>query len=165
MELEQKKLNAYLQYTHKVKVSKIAKCFNRSERTIYNWISDMKVIYRYEEIKKEIKQVLLCGDFKKYINSLTYSDLCLIRRKFRLYGYNKANTIDSILKYFKSYSILGLYPDSLNYRIIKSAYYKKAKETHPDITKDNGNKFKEVRNAFEIIMNSYSKYINVGEII
>lgn len=60
-----------------------------------------------------------------------------------------------ILKYFKSYSILGVYPEHISRAIVKKAYKKKAKEIHPDLNKQyhkKGTEFIAVQQAYNYVM-------------
>ena len=154
-EAKQKALNLYHQgYT----VYYVAKAVEKSKSTVYRYLQEEYDEKRYPEIKAEIKQVLLCGVFKTFINNLSYKDISLIRRKFSLWGTTKQEKVHAILKYFKSYSILGVYPEHLSRAIIKSAFRKKAKETHPDLNKHldkSGKEFQEVYNAYSVLVQTY----------
>lgn len=139
-------------------VKYIASFFNKGVSTIYAYIQKEYDNEKYPVIRAEIKRELICGNFKYYIESLNYRDLCVIRRKFCLYGSDKKSIINSILKYFKSYSILGLYPENLSRAIVKQAYYRKAKELHPDANKSkDGSEFKEMHQIYESIMREVVK--------
>ncbi|KKL89288.1 hypothetical protein LCGC14_1916190 [marine sediment metagenome] len=96
--------------------------------------------------------------FEAYVNNLSYKDISLIRRKFRLYGSDKASKIKTIIEYFKDFSILGLYPENLTKDQIKRAFRKKAKETHPDLNKTldkSGKEFQEVYQSYSLLVQIY----------
>lgn len=112
------------------KTSDIAKAISKSKSTVYKYIQEEYDLHRYPEIRTEIKVVLFQGDFEKYILNLSFRDISLIRRKLSLGGTSKQEKIHAILKYFKSNSILGVYPEYLSKAIIKSANRRKAEETH-----------------------------------
>lgn len=142
-------------YMSKDSVKEIAKVINKSTSTVYKYIQTIHDKIRYPIMKKEIRDVLICGNFPKYINELSFRDISLLTRKFGLFGYTRIEKTNSILKYFKSYSILGVFPEHLSRAIVKSAYKKKAKETHPDINKQyhkSGKEFIEVQNAYNYLM-------------
>lgn len=144
---------AYQLYQNGKSVKYIAAFMMKSKSTIYRWISEIKDVKEFPIIKKQIKKVLLQGNFKSFVTALSYSDLCMIRRNIGLYGSNKKSIQNSILEYFRSYSILGLYPEGLNRSIVKRAYYKKARETHPDMTKmDSATAFMAVDLAYREVM-------------
>ncbi len=136
-------------------VKEISKVINKSTSTVYRYIQTIHDKIRYPQMRSEIREVLLCEDFPKYVNDLSWRDMCLLTRKFGLFGYTREERTNSILKYFKSYSILGVFPENLNRSIVKMAFKKKAKETHPDLNKQyhkSGKEFIEVQNAYNYIM-------------
>ncbi|MFW9971903.1 MAG: DnaJ domain-containing protein [Candidatus Odinarchaeota archaeon] len=136
-------------------VKEIAKIINRSTSTVYRYINEMHEKIRYPQMKNEIRSILLCGNFTKYVNELSYRDVCLLARRFQLYGTTRKDKINSILKYFKSYSILGIFPENLSKAIVKKAYKKRARETHPDLNKNfdkAGKEFIEVQRAYNQII-------------
>jgi len=143
----------YEMYQKGMSVSDLSDNIGKSKSTIYRYINEAQDKIRYPQLRKEIRDVLLTGDFEEYIRNLEYSDVCILRRKFNLYGYDKKSKINSILKYFKSYSILGIYPENINRDIVKKAYFKMAKRTHPDSTKNkDSTQFKEVNVAYQNLM-------------
>jgi predicted transcriptional regulator len=148
MKMKLTKKQIYEMYKKGISVKALAKRIGKSESSVYRYLNEMREKYRFPELKQEIKEVLLCGDFEKFIRNLDYSDICLLRRELNLYGYNKKEKVNSILKYFESYSILGIYPDNLTHSIIKKAYFRKARETHPDLNGNDGSEFKEVKKAY-----------------
>lgn len=101
-------------YAEGWKVEVIAKTISRSKSTVYRYIQEQHDKIRFPIIKDLIKRNLLCGDFNKFVKSLTYKDICLLRRKFKLYGHDKKSKIKAIIDYFKDYSLLGLYPQNIN---------------------------------------------------
>ena len=148
----------YLMYQKGIKVSFIAQRINKSKSTVYKYIQGEYDSKRYPIIKAEIKKILLQGDFKQFIQNLSYKDLSLLRRKFGLWGTSKQEKLHSIQEYFKSYSILGVYPENLSKAIVKSAFKKKAKETHPDLNKHldkSGKEFQEVYSAYTQLVQIY----------
>ncbi len=154
-EKELSKKMAYEMFQRGYKTSEIAKAISKSKSTVYKYIQEEYDLHRYPEIRTEIKMVLFQGDFEKYIRNLSFRDISLIRRKFSLWGTTKQEKIHAILKYFKSYSILGVYPEHLSRAIIKSAFRKKAKETHPDLNKrldKSGKEFQEVHQSYENLL-------------
>ncbi len=139
-------------------VSYIAEAVGKSERTVYLYLAEDYNEKRFPELEKEIKHVLLCGNFKSFVNNLSYKDLTLINKKFELYGYNKETKIRNILNYFKHFSILGLYPEKLTRLDIKKAFRQKAKSTHPDLNPHYakiGKEFQEVYQSYEYLMTVY----------
>ncbi len=140
-------------------VKDIAESINKSKSTVYKYLEEMKNKIRYPILKAQIKSVLIQGDFKFFIENLNYSDICLIRRKFNLSGYDKETKIKAILEYFKNFSVLGLYPEELTKLKIKLAFRKRAKETHPDSNKNvdkYGKEFQEVYNAYSVLVQVYN---------
>ncbi|KKL66082.1 hypothetical protein LCGC14_2148560 [marine sediment metagenome] len=136
-------------------VKEIAKVINKSTSTVYRYIQEIHDKIRYPEMRNEIKVVLISKDFLKYVNELSFRDICLLCRNFGLFGYTRKERTNSILKYFFSYSILGVFPEHLSRAIVKRAYKKKAKETHPDLNKQynkTGTEFIAVKNAYNYIM-------------
>lgn len=149
----------YLMYQNGFKVSDIAKRIGKSKSTIYKYIQEEYDSKRYPIIKTEIKQTLLQGDFKRFVQNLSYKDLSLLRRKFGLWGTTKQEKLRSIQEYFKSYSILGVYPEKLSKAIVKRAFRIKAKETHPDLNKHldkSGKEFQEVYSAYTQLVQIYA---------
>ena len=137
----------------------IADAIGKSKTTVYRYLQENYDENRYPILKAEIKTVLIQGDFKSFIQNLSYKDICLIRRKFILSGYDKESKIKAILKYFKDFSILGLYPEELTKLKIKLAYRKKAKQTHPDLNKSAdryGKEFQEVHRVYSYLVEVYS---------
>ncbi len=134
-------------YSNGWKVSVISKVVQKSESTIYNYLQE-----EYDTIRFPVlKQALLQEDFQAFVMNLSYKDICLIRRKYYLYGWDKNSKIKAILEYFKHYSILGLFPDNLNQETIKKAFFRKAKKVHPDLNKEmhkSGEAFQEVHQAY-----------------
>lgn len=148
----------YLMYRKEHKVAFIAQQIKKSKSTVYKYIQEEYDSKRYPIIKVEIKQVLLEGDFKQFIQNLSYKDLSLLRRKFGLWGTSKQEKLRSIQEYFKSYSILGVYPENLSKAIVKHAFRIKAKETHPDLNKHldkSGKEFQEVYSAYTQLVQIY----------
>ena len=108
-----KKQIAFNMHQNGKKVKEIATTLLKSISTIYKYINEVYEALRTPEINTELKQTLLSGDLDKYINALSYKDVCLLKRKFKLSGTNKTTKINSILTYFKTYSLLGIYPNSI----------------------------------------------------
>ncbi len=149
----------YQMYQKGIKVSFIAQRISKSKSTVYKYIQEEYDSRRYPVIKAEIKQILLQGDFKHFIQNLSYKDVSLLRRKFRLWGTTKQEKLHAIQEYFKSYSLLGVYPENLSKAIVKSAFKKKAKETHPDLNKHldkSGKEFQEVYSAYTQLVQIYA---------
>ena len=145
-------------YSQGCKVSFIATSINRTKSTVYRYLEQDFDEIRYPILESEIKEVLFQGDLKRYISNLTYRDICVIRRKFNLYGYNKKSKVKAILEYFKHYSILGLYPDRITRDDIKKAFYRKAREVHPDTNKSldkSGKEFQEVYQSYNYLLALY----------
>ena len=152
---EQPKILVYDLYMAGKSVSEISKQIKKSKSTVYRYIQEIYDAFRYPEMREEIKKVLLCGNFPKYVNELSWRDVCLITRKFHLYGFSREERTNSILKYFSSYSLLGVYPENLNRAIVKRAYKKTSFKTHPDMNKNlnkAGIEFIAVQNAYNYIM-------------
>jgi len=140
-------------------VKEIAEVINKSTSTVYKYIQVEQDKIRYPILKAEMKIALNQGNFKFLIEILSYKDICLIRRNFKLSGYSKESKIQAILDYFKDYQILGLFPDELTKLKIKVAYRKKAKETHPDLNKNAdkfGKDFQEVNRVYNYLVQIYS---------
>lgn len=149
----------YQMYQKGVKVLEITQKINKSKSTVYKYIQEEYDSRRYPILKTEIKQILLQGDFKQFIQNLSYKDLSLLRRKFGLWGTTKQEKLRSIQEYFRSYSLLGVYPENLSKAIVKSAFKKKAKETHPDLNKHldkSGKEFQEVYSAYTQLAQIYA---------
>lgn len=139
-------------------VKEISKKLSLSTSTIYRYLSEHYDETRFPDLKREIKQELLGGDFRKYIHELSYKDICLIRRKITFGGWDRETKIKAILDHFKHYSILGLYPENINKNDIKRAFYKKAKKVHPDVNKDldkSGTEFIEVYESYSYLLSIY----------
>ena len=137
----------------------IADAIGKSKATVYRYLQEDYDETRYPILKEEIKLALIQGDFKFFIENLSYKDICLIRRKFNLSGYDKETKIKAILEYFKNFSVLGLYPEELTKLKIKLAFRKRAKETHPDSNKNvdkYGKEFQEVYNAYSVLVQVYN---------
>ena len=157
-EKEVAKKMAYEMFQRGYRASDIAMAISKSKSTVYKYIQEEYDLYRYPEIRAEIKTVLLQGDFETYIRNLSFRDISLIRRKFSLWGTSKQEKVYAILEYFKSYSILGVYPEHLSRAIVKTAFRKKAKATHPDLNKHldkSGNKFQEVYQSYQYLLKIY----------
>jgi len=136
-------------------VSYIAESVKKSKSTVYKYIQEYRDEKVFPKLEKEIKKTLLSGDFTAYIHSLSYIEICMITRHFKLAGYDKNSKIKSILKYFKDYSILGLYPENLNKAGVKKAFYRRAKKVHPDFNKSmdkKGEEFQEVYQSYTTLM-------------
>jgi len=142
-------------YNEGWKVEIIATTISRSKSTVYRYIQEQQDEIRFPILKDLIKKNLLCGDFKGFIESLSYNDICFLRRKYKLYGYDKKSKIKAILDYFKHFSILGIYPDERTKEMIKKAFFRRAKETHPDKNKNvdkSGKEFQEVYQSYTYLM-------------
>ncbi len=138
----------------------IAEAVGKCERTIYLYLAEDYAETRWPTLEKEIKNILLCGDFKTFVESLNYKDLTLINKKIELYGYDKKTKIERILNYFKHFSVLGLYPSNLSRLDIKKAFRQKAKETHPDLNPQYakiGQEFQKVYQSYEYLMTVYAE--------
>ncbi len=141
-------------------ISYIAVFLNKAKSTIYGYIRDMRDEVRFPVLKAEIKEQLLCGKLEAYLNELSYQDVCCLIRKLNLWlgSFDRKSKINNILRYFKDYSILGLYPENLTRDEIKKAYFRIAKQTHPDMNKNedrNGTRFKEVHSVYTKLMAIY----------
>jgi len=140
-------------------VKEIAKIINKSETTVYRYIQVFQDKIRYPILKAEIKIALHYGDFKSFIENLSYKDVCLIRRKFKLSGFDKASKIKAIIEFFKDFSVLGIFPEELSKHKIKIAFRNKAKQTHPDLNKNFdkfGKEFQAVHYAYRILVKIYA---------
>lgn len=140
------------------KVEVIARTIQRSKSTVYRYIQEEYDEVRFPILKDLIKHNLICGDFKRFIESLEYKDISLLRRKYHLYGYDKKSKIKAILDYFKHYSILGIYPDEATRETIKKAFFRRAKQTHPDLNKNldkSGKEFQEIYNSYTVLTSIY----------
>lgn len=127
----------------------------KSKSTLYKYIQEIRDKIMYPILKNELKEVLLSGNLKVFLEGLSYQDLCLLGRKFRTYGWNKKDHVSRLMVYFENYSILGLFPENLDRDSIKRAFKRKAKQTHPDLNKNfgkNGLEFQRVHNAYEQLM-------------
>jgi hypothetical protein len=133
----------------------ISKKVGVSQTTIYNYLQEEYDKNRYPILREDIKRVLLQGDLESYLMDLSYRDISVLRRKFKVYGYSKDSKIKALLKYFEHYSILGLYPENLTRSEIKKAFYKKVKKVHPDMNKSldrSGKEFQEVYNSYTYLL-------------
>ncbi len=142
-------------YSNGWKVSVISKVVQKAESTIYSYLQEEYDNIRFPVLKQEIKKALLQEDFRAFVMNLPYKDICLIRRNYHLYGWDKDSKIEAILGYFKHYSVLGLYPDNLNQETIKKAFFRKAKKVHPDLNKEmhkSGKAFQEVHQSYEYLL-------------
>jgi len=140
-------------------VKEIAKIINKSKTTVYGYIQVIQDKIRYPILKAEIKIALNYGDFKSFVENLVYKDICIIRRKFRLYGVDKKSKIQAILDFFKDFSILGLFPEELTKLKIKLAYRKMSMKTHPDLNKNldkSGREFQAVYHAYSTLVKIYA---------
>ncbi len=138
-------------------VKEIAKVINKSTSTVYKYIQVVQDKLRYPILKAEIKIALVQGNFKSFIVNLPYKDICLIRREFYLYGYDKESKIKAILDFFKDFITLGLYPWEFNKNDIKIAFRKKAKETHPDLN----NKADKFGKEFQEVHRVYTNFVKI----
>jgi len=132
-------------------VKVIAKKIGVSKVTIYRYFQEEYDKKRYPELKDQIKKVLIQDDLGAFLETLSYKDICLLRRRFDLYGYDRDSKIRAITKYFKHFSILGVYPENLTRSGVKKAFYKKVKKVHPDINKKlsrDGREFQEVYQSY-----------------
>jgi len=139
-------------------VKEISEVIGKSKSTVYRYLQEVMEKVRFPVLKEQIKTALKTEYFEFFIRNLSYSDICLIRRKFRLFGYNKESKIVNILNYFKDFSILGLYPEDLTKLKIKLAFRKRAKETHPDLNKKAdkfGKEFQEVYRVYSELVKIY----------
>lgn len=109
-----KKEEVYEMYQKGISVSKLAEQINMSKSTVYRYINEVKEQIRYPQLKRELKEVLLCKDLRAYLEELSYSDICLLRRKFNITGTTKQEKIDSIYEYLKDYNLLGVYTENLS---------------------------------------------------
>jgi hypothetical protein len=95
------------------KPKEIAYITGKSLSTIYRYKAELTSKNCVPELLKKIKKILLCGDLKKYIESLTFSELSTLRKKFKLSGRTKLQKQQSIIHYFTQYNILGIYPTKI----------------------------------------------------
>lgn len=140
-------------------VKEIAKVVNKSVSTVYRYIQVFQDKIRYPILKSEIKIALHYGDFKSFVENLSYKDISLIRRRFGLYGSNKESKVKAILEHFKIFSVLGLYPENLTKHDIKIAFRNKAKQTHPDLNKNSdkfGKEFQAIHQAYSTLVKIYA---------
>lgn len=137
------------------KVPDICDAIGKSVSTVYLYLREDYHEKRLPALKQEIKHALLCGDFREYIKSLPYKDLCLIRNEFTHAGYNKLSTIMGIWDYFKDYSLLGLYPENISREEIKRAFKRQAKKVHPDLNPQlskSGTEFIKLQKSYHHLM-------------
>jgi hypothetical protein len=154
MNISKKQL--YYMYQKGISVKELAKQISKSTSSVYKYISEVYTELRFPILKQEIKNALFYKDFPKFLEGLSYKDICLICRKFNLYKPNtKKGKLKSIERYFHSYSILGLYPENLSKEIVKKAYFKRSKELHPDM-----NKSTDTTKEFIILNQIYQKIMN-----
>ena len=140
-------------------VKEIAKVINKSINTVYRYIQVFQDKIRYPILKAEMRIALNYSDFESFVENLSYKDICLIRRKFKLYGSDKKSKIKAIINFFKDFSVLGLYPENLTKQKIKVAFRKRAKETHPDLNKNvdkYGKEFQAVHCAYSTLVRIYA---------
>ena len=138
-------------------VKEISKVIGKSKSTVYRYIQEVRDNVRYPILKNEVK-IALQGDFNGFIENLSYQDICLIRREFGLSGYDKETKIKAIIKYFKDFSILRIFPEDLTKLKIKLAFRQRAKSTHPDLNKTAdkfGKEFQEVYRVYTELVQIY----------
>jgi len=127
-------------FSYGYKVKDISKLLEVSKSTIYRNYQEFRL--NNDFVVKDILYHIDKIDVKKGLNELSYSDICLLAKKFKC-GYwisNKKGKIEKLLPFLSLFFYFDLNPLKFNRKDIKLAYFKKAKLTHPDSTRLNTNK-------------------------
>ncbi len=135
------------------KVKDIAKLLEVSKSTIYRDYQDFRV--NNDSVISDILYRVDKKDIKKSLESLGYSDICVLSKRFSC-GYwiqNKNAKINKLIPFLSQFFYFDLSPVNFNRDDIKKAYFRKAKKLHPDMTKINTNKeFSDMKVMYETLL-------------
>ena len=132
--------------THGYKFKEIATILKVSKSTIYKNYQEFRLnndfIISDILYKIKVSHTINKRDIKTSLELLSYSDICILSKKFSC-GYwirKKTIKIEKLTTYLSMFFYFNINPVKFTLSDIKRAYYKKAKLLHPDITKIDTNK-------------------------
>lgn len=145
-----------LSYGYKIK--DIAKILKVSESTIYRDYQEYRT--NSDSVISDILYKIDKINIQKSLNDLSYSDVCVLSKRFNCGDWirKKEKKIEKLLPFISMFLYFDLNPTNYSRDDIKRAYFKKAKQTHPDITKLDTNK---EFNDMNVIYNTLLKTIAV----
>lgn len=147
-----------LGYGHSIK--EIAGILNLSESTIYKDYQEYRVnsIHAIEYILYKIDKL----NVRKSLESLTYSDICVLSKRFQC-GYwirKKSKKIEKLVPFLNMFYYFNLNPANYTKDQIKIAYFRKAKEVHPDKTKrDTSKEFNDLNTIYNTLLKTIEAMI------
>ena len=146
-----KEIVRLLGYGYKFK--EIANMLKVSKSTIYRDYQNFRI--NTDFVISDILYKVDKKDIENSLESLKYTDICVLSKKFSC-GYwinNKKAKIAKLTPFLSLFFYFGLNPISFTKESIKIAYFKKAKQLHPDKTKINTNKeFSDMRIIYETLL-------------
>ena len=132
-------------------VKEIARNLSLSTSTIYIYLGE-----NYDDNNFERIMNILFNRGISYLDCLSYKELCCLSRKIKVYGFNKQAKINHLKDALRECVILHLYPQRYySKEDIKHAYKIRAKETHPDLNKNESKEgvlFQSVYNSYTYLM-------------
>jgi len=132
-------------------LKEISKILNLSVSSLYKYQEQLALQNIDVILEKLFISIKTNNSIFESVNSLTFSEISTISRKYKLYGISRKDKIMSIVKSIGSYVTLGMKPyEILTRSKLKTQYFKRAKEVHPDINKTIDNAvFIALHNAYE----------------
>ena len=122
------------------KVKEIAKVLSVSVSTIYRDYQNFRLNANFviSDILYKIDKI----NIEKSLQKLSYSDICLLAKRFNCCYWirSKLGKISKLVPFLSVFFYFDLNPVSFTKESIKRAYFKKAKQLHPDMTKKDTNK-------------------------
>lgn len=113
MHIMNKKEHVFRLLSHGLSVKTIATRVERSLSTVYKYRREYMKIHVLPQLKREIKNVLLCGDMNVYLKNLSWSKLSLLKCEFNLDGHTRKEKERALYAYFSKNNLLGLYQSRL----------------------------------------------------
>lgn len=134
----------------------ICKETGKSQASIYRYLQEDYDEKYFPILKDSLKDAISKNNLQEFLDSLSYRELCCLSRNYHQWGQDKRSRKVALLRYFKHFNNLGLYPDGpFTKDDIKRAFRKRAKQVHPDLNKSlnkNGAEFQEVYNSYTYLL-------------
>lgn len=140
-------------FSYGYKVKDIAKLLEVSKSTIYRDYQDFRINSSF--VISDILYRVDKNNIKNSLEKLSYSDIVVLAKRFNCGAWiqNKKRKIEKLIPFLSQFFYFDLNPINFNRDDIKRAYFKKAKELHPDMTKIDTNKeFSDMNKIYNILL-------------